>query len=556
MSRVESLSERSAARLREALRCDVVETVDVAVIGTGVGGLAVALAATDRRVALLTKGMLGLSGSSPYAQGGIAAAVGPEDSPVAHAADTRLVGRGLNDAGVVDLLTQGGPDAIEQLIRWGTEFDRTEDGELDLGREAGHQFHRILHAGGDATGREIVRAMSAAAADRDNVEIFEHFFVWDLLLDAQGCVVGVLGLRGEERVAIVAGETVLASGGLGQIYRYTTNPKAVTGDGVAMAARAGARLVDLEFVQFHPTTLDVGANDAGQVPLLTEALRGDGAWLVDETGHRFMFDVDEAGELAPRDVVARTLFLRAARGEKNLLDLRPVAASAEEFAEHFPTADASCRAAGLDPMAAPVPVTPAVHYHMGGVWVDGSGRTSVPGLWACGEVTSTGAHGANRLASNSLLEALVFGLRLGSAVASSPVRSSEPRHAGGFPPSRPAALGRPERVEELIGELRDVAWSDIGIVRSRPRLERALVRLDEIERQLPAGNPTQRSGELRNMITTARLVAQCALRREESRGGHYREDFPEPRRGWERRQFVDPTPSAEATTGSISVQRR
>ncbi|MEM1247270.1 MAG: L-aspartate oxidase [Acidobacteriota bacterium] len=553
MSRLARLDERAA--LRKALRCDVVESVDVAVIGAGVGGLAVALATTDRKVALLTKGALAHSGSSPYAQGGIAAAVAAEDSAEAHAEDTRRVGRGLNDAGVVDLLTQGGPAAIERLLEWGTDFDRTADGELDLGREAGHRHRRILHAGGDATGREIVRAMSDAVRRQEHVAVYEHFFAWDLLLDAQGCVVGVLGLRGSERIALLAGETVLASGGLGQVYRYTTNPAAVTGDGLAMAARAGARLVDLEFVQFHPTTLDRGANDSGQVPLLTEALRGDGAWLVDENGRRFMFDVDEAGELAPRDIVARTLFLRASRGEKNFLDLRPVADTAEEFAAHFPTAAASCRAAGLDPMAAPVPVTPAVHYHMGGVWVDGSGRTSVPGLWACGEVTSTGAHGANRLASNSLLEALVFGLRLGAGVAARPRRAHPPRSHAGFPRPRPAALDRADRVETLIGELRDVAWSDIGIVRSRPRLERALVRLDEIERELPAGNPTQRSGELRNMLTTARLVAHCALRREESRGGHYREDFPEARRRWERRQFVDPEPVAVAM-GPVSVRQR
>ena len=389
-SRVVKASAPELERIARELHCDEARAVDVVVVGAGVGGLAVALAASGPRdgaaceVAMVTKGRLGLSGSSPYAQGGIAAAVAAEDSASEHAEDTRRVGRGLNDAGVVDLLTQGGAGAVEQLIAWGARFDRDPDGRLDLGREAGHSHHRILHAGGDATGREVVRAMTEEVSRRDNVSVYEDFFAWDLVRDDQGSVVGLVGLHAERRIALLARDTVLAAGGVGQLYLYTTNPRAVTGDGVAMAARAGARLVDLEFVQFHPTTLAVAPNAEGQVPLLTEALRGDGAWLVDEHGRRFMFDVDDAGELAPRDVVARTLYLRAQRGEKSFLDLRPVAPDAETLRRHFPTADRSCRAAGLDPMREPVPVTPAAHYYMGGVWADGSGKNlgaGALGVW-------------------------------------------------------------------------------------------------------------------------------------------------------------------------------
>ncbi len=546
---VRSLDSALQRHLRSTLCVDEVRHVDVAVVGAGVGGLAVALAATadearDVRVVLLTKGEFGKSGSSPHAQGGIAAAVGSDDSASLHAEDTERVGRGLSDAGVVEILTHAGPDAIRQLIDWGAAFDRNASGELDLGREAGHSRHRILHAGGDATGREVVRAMTEVVLSRQGVDLLSDVFVWDLLLDRQGRVVGTLCLQGERRVAILAAETVLASGGVGQIYRYTTNPDAVTGDGIAMAARAGARLVDLEFVQFHPTTLAADRTRAGQVPLLTEALRGDGAWLVDEAGHRFMFDVDDAGELAPRDVVARTLFLRSLDGRSNYLDLRPVAASSEEFAAHFPTADRSCRDAGLDPMKDLIPVTPAAHYHMGGVWVDGSGRSSLSGLWACGEVTSTGAHGANRLASNSLLEALVFGLRVGETLAARPSRRlSDLADAlaadAGFAASRLRVADAEERAQTLLDTLRAAAWKGLGIVRSREGLEGALDELERLQGVVPQSAPSQRLGELRNMLLVARLIARAALRREESRGGHYRQDYPQPASGWDRRQFVE-----------------
>ncbi|HMB53724.1 MAG TPA: FAD-binding protein, partial [Thermoanaerobaculia bacterium] len=392
-----------------------VRHADVLVIGTGAAGLATALGCSPRAVTLLTKSRFGHGGSTAWAQGGIAAALGDDDAPALHAADTLDVAGGLADRSAVAVLTEEGPRRVEELIALGARFDCTADGELAFGREAAHGRRRILHAGGDATGAELMRALATAVAEAPGVTVEEGCFAVDLAVevDAQGRtrrVVGALVVDGDGcRVLHLAGAVVLATGGVGQLYRHTTNPVEVTGDGLAMAARAGVTLVDLEMVQFHPTALaaDSAVEDGGPLPLLTEALRGEGAWLVDGDGERFMVDEHPDAELAPRDVVARAIDRRRAAGEPVFLDARE--AVGERFPERFPTVWEKATAAGFDPRAEPLPVTPAAHYHMGGVKVDGRGRASLDGLWVCGEAASTGVHGANRLASNSLLEALVYG---------------------------------------------------------------------------------------------------------------------------------------------------
>ena len=484
---------------------------DVLVVGTGVAGLSTALASKPRNVLLVTKASL-CSGSSPLAQGGIAAAVGGNDSAELHGADTRRVGRGLTVEARVAQLVEGAPDAIRYLQDLGVEFDRS------LGREAGHTRNRILHAGGDRTGAAIVDALVAAILDAHHIHIEENLFVDDLVVKG-GRVTGARAVRGDETFEIAARDVVLATGGLGQIYRRTTNPPEATGDGIAMAARAGARLVDLEFVQFHPTAL---ATHQSPLPLMTEALRGAGAWLVDEDGRRFMLDAHPDGELAPRDVVAREVYRRRA-----FLDLRPIGA---KLNARFPTAVANCRRAGLDPPRDVVPVTAAAHYAMGGVAVDRLGGTSLGGLWACGETAATGVHGANRLASNSLLEALVFGRRLGDELK----RSTMARASGR--PTLTRAGFRSDSPRIALDTIQRLVWECVGVERDEAGLRRALEVLTPLGRRVEAAAPSSRAeGELRNIVTVGRLVARAALRRRESRGGHYRRDYPTMNPGYARR---------------------
>lgn len=495
-------------------RVQAVETHDVLVIGSGVGGLTVAVETPGLRVGLLTKSGLGRGGSSPMAQGGVAAAIGRGDSPAAHAQDTLAASDGLAAPEGVRILTEEGPARIAALLALGTRFDRDAAGRLALGREAAHGCARILHANGDATGAEIVRALRQAVESAPTVEVFEGTFACDLVRE-QGRVVGALARHpGDAAVLHLARAVVLATGGIGQAYRHTTNPSENTGDGLAMAARAGARLADLEFVQFHPTALDVGADP---MPLLTEALRGAGATLVDDRGTRFMTRFHAAGELAPRDVVARALWEMRRQGRRTLLDARMIGTRIESA---FPTALRHCLNHGFDPRREPVPVSPAAHYHMGGVAVDTHGRTSLPGLWACGEVSCVGVHGANRLASNSLLEAMVFGARVGRDLM---------RDVSRLPPAK-ALVGRVEvpRGEETVDEgarrelrreVRDLMWTDVGLVRTAQGLERAVAGCAGIARRLGPG-----SSETHNLLAIAGLVARAALDRRESRGAHFRSD--------------------------------
>jgi L-aspartate oxidase len=488
----------------------------VVVVGAGVAGLSAALALAPRPVLLLTKTRFGAGGSSVWAQGGVAAALAPDDDPSLHAADTRAAGAGIVDDRIADLLAHEGPERIARLVALGTAFDRDAEGRLALGREAAHSRRRILHAGGDSTGAEMVRALAAAVAASPSIEVRERVQALDL--EVEGGAIRGLVVRSAGRIAsLPARGVVLATGGIGRVYACTTNPREATGDGLAMAARAGARLADLEFVQFHPTALDVGADP---LPLLTEALRGEGATLRDRRGRRFMRREHPAGDLAPRDVVARAIWRRLEDGDKVRLDARRVA----RLAQRFPTVFALCRRHGLDPRREALPVTPAAHYHMGGVAVDRRGRTSIGGLWACGEVASTGLHGANRLASNSLLEALVFGVRAAEDIART--RRASPAAAA------PRAKARRGRLESRFPQaLREAMWSGVGLVRSDASLAAALAALSPA---VARGG----SGEGDNLALVGWLIAAAARRRRESRGSHFRSDYPSERPIWRRRQFT------------------
>ncbi len=466
-----------------------------------------ALKAAPARVLVVAKAALGKGAATAWAQGGIAAAVGPDDSPRLHAQDTCAVAGEIAAADMVDLLTREAPERIAELVNLGMVFDRAADGDFSLGREAAHSRRRILHAGGDGTGAEMMRALIAAVRACPTVTVMENAVAENLLAEG-GRVFGAMICHEGKRFPVCADATVLATGGIGQVYARTTNPTQATGDGLAMAARAGARLADVEFVQFHPTAIDVGVNP---MPLATEALRGEGATLVDGRGVRFMPQVHELAELAPRDVVARAIWRRRQSGPV-FLDARDAVGTV--FPERFPTVWRHCRNAGIDPRVEPIPVAPAAHYHMGGVAVDGYGRTSLEGLWACGEVACTGVHGANRLASNSLLEAVVFAHRVAedvSRTALAGVRVPEvPVYSGGSLP----------RDRRAVARIRRVMYEAAGLIRGEVRLTRALVLFGAIGRE-PLGL------EACNQLVVARLIAAAALARRESRGGHFRADHPE-----------------------------
>ncbi len=527
---------------------DELRTAEVLVVGGGVAGLTAALHARGRDVLLVSKSPFAEGGSSVYAQGGVAAALAAEDSPADHAADTVAAGAGLCDEDVVAAVTADGPRRIGELLVLGARFDRREDGRLALGREGAHRRDRVAHASGDATGAELVRAIAAGVSGSRHVRLEDGVLVLDLVLD-RGAVVGAAAIdRDGQHILYVASEVVLATGGIGRVWLRTTNPAEVTGDGLAMALGAGARAADLEFMQFHPTALDVGTSP---LPLLTEALRGDGAVLIDDTGERFMRREHPQAELAPRDIVARGIWRRLRDGRRVFLDAR---ASAERLEGRFPTVVGLCREHGFELAAEPVPVTPAAHYHMGGVMVDERGHSSLPGLWAVGEIARTGLHGANRLASNSLLEGLVYGAAAGEALAAGarqPVHSMRAREAAGRlalgvadSPWLADADGSERELEE---RLREIMWQHVGLVRDAAGLKRAAIELEELEAFGGVGR-----GELANLLAVARMVNRAATIRTESRGAHHRSDTPSASPCWRQPlvavgdRFLDPHPVVPA----------
>ncbi|MER7177804.1 L-aspartate oxidase [Streptomyces mesophilus] len=506
---------------------------DVVVVGSGVAGLTAALrcAAADLRTVVVTKARLD-DGSTRWAQGGVAAALGDGDTPEQHLDDTLVAGAGLCDEDAVRILVTEGPDAVRRLIGSGAQFDTDpSSGEIELTREGGHHRRRIAHAGGDATGAEISRALNEAVREA-GIRTIENALVLDLLTDAEGRTAGVsLHVMGEGQHdgvgAVHARAVVLATGGMGQVFSATTNPSVSTGDGVALALRAGAEISDIEFVQFHPTVLFLGSDAEGQQPLVSEAVRGEGAHLVDADGVRFMVGQHELAELAPRDIVAKGITRRMQEqgAEHMYLDARHF--GAEMWEHRFPTILAACRAHGIDPVTEPIPVAPAAHYASGGVRTDSRGRTTVPGLYACGEVACTGVHGANRLASNSLLEGLVYAERIADDITAELPAAGAP-----VPVSHPEVPQYPLLPAEARLAIQRIMTEGAGVLRSAESLAEAAERIEAIHAEArgalaehgKTAEPGTDTWESTNLLCVARVLVTAARLRAETRGCHWRED--------------------------------
>src|SRR5476649_1626946 len=488
---------------------NIVETDGALILGAGIAGLFTALKLAPMPSIVLAGTRPGLSGSSAWAQGGIAASVGEGDSWQSHAHDTMVTGAGLCDPAIVDLVAQEAHSRIEDLVAYGAPFDRKGDGSLALGREAAHSLPRIVHVKGDGAGAAISATLAARANEKDCITLLEGFHAVELAVE-NGRVTGIFarsGIGPDARLILFrARAVILATGGLGALYAVTTNPLESRGEGLGMAARAGALIADPEFVQFHPTAIAVGRDPA---PLATEALRGEGAVLVNARGERFMTAIHNDAELAPRDIVARAIHRQIVSGQKVFLDCRQAIGPA--FAAHFPTVFAACMSAGIDPARDMIPVAPAAHYHMGGIASDAHGRSSLPGLWVVGECAATGLHGANRLASNSLLEGLVFGARVADDVRGQLAAGA----LRGLPPA-PQRFASPAPPHVLRGAMS----RDVGVERNADGLRAALAVIGRLETM--SNEPA-----LLNMTAAAKLVTAAALARNESRGGHWRSDFPQ-----------------------------
>ncbi len=504
---------------------------DVVVLGSGAAGSMAAIAAAEAgaSVALISKAGLAES-NSRYAQGGMAAVLASDDSFAVHVEDTLRVGCGLSERSVVERVVRGGPAAVERLCELGAAFDREADGALSLSKEGGHSFHRIVHAQGTATGEEIQSTLRQAVLRHPNVVTFENHFAIDLLSEGDQRVIGALchTARGE-RVAFIAAQVILATGGAGQLYRETTNPAIATADGVAMGTRAGAVVRDIEFIQFHPTCLYIAG--AARV-LISEVLRGAGGVLRDRHGVRFMPEHHPDAELAPRDVVSRAVFERMVETEDTsvYLDLSDLDRDPHEA---FPGISRICRFFGIDIAHDPIPVRPGCHYQVGGLWVDARGRTSLPGLWAVGECASSGLHGANRMGSNSLLEAVVLGQATGEAAAleggTAPAEARVPLARADGPTAPPVRVN----ITDLTYSLKFLLWRELGVERTEGGIADAILKLRfwrRAVRELPLeGAP---GWELANMLTVASLIALGAQARTESRGVHFRTDHPQAEDAW------------------------
>ena len=516
---------------------------DYIIIGSGIAGLNTALLAAEHvSVLVVTKGRID-DCNSRYAQGGIAAAIGPGDSATLHERDTLDAGAGLCDPEAVGALTGQGPDSIASLIRWGVPFD-TIHGQIALGREGAHSMPRILHAGGDATGMHIENTLAGRVQASEAITVLEYTHAIRVCVE-QGAVAGVEVMGDENKIAtahapgngsggerrvINGGVVVVSAGGAGRLYRYTTNPEVATGDGVALAYLAGAEVMDMEFYQFHPTALWL---EGAPTFLLSEAMRGEGAILRNADGEPFMSAYHPLADLAPRDVVSRAIAaeMERADGRPALLDISHLPAAT--VSSRFPTIYAECQRYGLDITREPIPVAPAAHYMMGGVRIDTWGRTSIPGLYACGEAACAAVHGANRLASNSLLDTLVFSRRLVEAT-----RGNAPDYVPPDDTDRNLRIGLTDRAmvcatvpERGKENLQDLMWRNVGIARNGTRLLLSARILNLWQRTMPAP-VTAEDFELRNMLVVARLIVEAALQRRESRGAHYREDFAEASEEW------------------------
>jgi len=498
---------------------------DVLVIGAGIAGLRAALEVpSDLSVLVVTKDRITESNSS-YAQGGLAGVLAPEDRFENHVEDTLIAGDGLCDREIVEHVVREAPSEIEKLIAWGTKFDE-EDGQLALTREGGHSHRRIVHALGDSTGFEVMRAIIARARTLPNVTIWDDTFTIDLLTHEGACVGAVVARNGMGKCLVWARQTILASGGCGMVYRETTNPPVATGDGMAAAYRAGAELRDMEFMQFHPTVLYVAGSARY---LVSEAVRGEGAYLRDVHGKRFMVDADPRAELAPRDVVARAIFrtMETTQHPNVYLDLSHL--DPAMVLHRFPGINRVCKSFGLDITRDPIPVRPGAHYMIGGVTVDSTGRTTLPGLWAAGEVSSSGLHGANRLASNSLIEGLVFGSLCGRGAGEAARVGPRDLVARSIVPSiAPADPTDRLDVGDLSASLRSLMVRKMGIIRDQARLLEAQHDVEFWCRYVLTREFDSRAGwELQNLLSIARLMIASALARDESRGTHFRSDFPQ-----------------------------
>ena len=499
---------------------------DVVIVGGGLAGLFCALKLAPRPVTVVTGAPIGEGASSAWAQGGIAAAIGPGDTVESHVADTVAAGDGLVDVKVAERMVGEAAERIHDLLAYGVPFDRDLDGALKLSREAAHSERRIVRVGGDMAGTAIMQALVATVRKTPSIRVLEGYVAEQLRCDGR-YVTGIVirDRRGglSARMLLTTRAVVLAAGGVGSLYEVTTNPPEARGEGMAMAARAGALIADAEFVQFHPTAVAAGLDPA---PLATEALRGDGAIIVDKAGKRFLLDSHPDGELAPRDIVARGVHEARNSGRGAFLDCTK--AVGVEFPEKFPTVYAACMQAGIDPVRQPIPIAPAAHYHMGGIHVDGSGRSSLDGLWACGEVAATGAHGANRLASNSLLEAVVFAARIADDIQGLLPNHKVVAWSGEDADDR---LEDGEGQSALMTRLRQTMSRHVGVVRNADGLVKALHIFAELEAEA-------RDPQLRNALIAARMIAAAALVRKESRGGHQRSDFPDTDPALARRTFT------------------